>query len=124
VQRQSSWRSGRRGAHAARSRRCRAHDAGSPVQGAYRTVSAGGLAAGVWPPGSGRAQGAEALDLPPTLVNAARLALHPGLGARAYIARQEVAAGEAVLGIGFGNRGHGTTRPRVWGLPWQAPPVI
>src|SRR4029077_14167953 len=53
----------------------------------------------------------QALDLPGAVLGAAGLALHPGLLALpTQVARQEVAAGRAVLGIGAGDRGDGSAR--------------
>src|SRR5665647_535398 len=49
---------------------------------------------------------------PDALVLFAGFALHPGLRAAADIARQEIAAGLAVLGIGGGDRGDGAARAR------------
>src|SRR6185503_4639061 len=59
-------------------------------------------------------------DFPPALVDAAALALQPGLRARAHIARQEVAAHEAVLRVGRGDRRDGPARTRLRVLPWDA----
>src|ERR1700704_369029 len=47
---------------------------------------------------------------PLALMDAAGVALQPGLGAVADVARQEVAAEKAVLRVGFSRRRHGTAR--------------
>src|SRR5208283_1741590 len=52
-------------------------------------------------------QGLERADFPDALFLLAGFALHPGLRAALDIARQEIPAGLAVLGIGRGDRGDG-----------------
>src|SRR4051812_38106487 len=47
-------------------------------------------------------------DFPPPLVDAASLALQPGFGALAHIAGEKIAAHEAVLGVGGGDRRDGS----------------
>src|SRR5262252_6333979 len=49
---------------------------------------------------SGPLQRLHAAHFPPALMDAATLALKPRLGIPAHVAREEVAAGEAVLGVG------------------------
>src|SRR5215831_8539786 len=61
-------------------------------------------------PGSGLLPGPHGADFPLALMDAAALALQPGLAALAHVARQEIAAHQAVLGIGGGQRGHGPAR--------------
>src|SRR5262245_16189088 len=63
---------------------------------------------------------AQGLYFPFTTLRAAGLALQPGLGAVAHVAGQEVAAHDAVLRIGGGDRRDGAARARAGILPWHA----
>src|SRR5262245_13379164 len=68
----------------------------------------------------------QVLHFPLALVDAAGLALEPGLVTLAHVARQEVAAGEAVLVVGGRDRRDGAARagarvlPRDAGIPAAA----
>src|SRR5215470_3779855 len=62
----------------------------------------------------------QSTDLPLALVDAAALALQPGFGALAHVAREEIAAQDAVLRIGAGERRNGPARAGARILPWNA----
>src|SRR3974390_1389216 len=71
------------------------------------------------PAASGALPGLERPHFPGAFVLLTGSALQPGLLAAADVARQEIAAGLAVLGIGRGDGRHGAARPaaREWGVP-------
>src|SRR5258708_26387696 len=66
---------------------------------------------------SGTLERAKRAHRPFALVLTAGIALQPGFGAVADVARQEIAAGEAVLGIRVGDGGDRAARARSRGLP-------
>src|ERR1035441_8180165 len=69
---------------------------------------------------SGALPGLERAYFPDALVLFAGFALHPGLRAAADIARQEIPAGLAVLGIGGGDWGDGAARAGARVFPRRA----
>src|SRR3974377_701393 len=72
------------------------------------------------PAASGVLPGLERAPFPNAFVLLTGGALQPGLLAAADVARQEIAAGLAVLGIGRGDGSHGAARPGARGLPGGA----
>src|SRR5262249_29879679 len=62
--------------------------------------------------GSGAVEPAQGLYFPFTTLRAAGFALQPGLGAVVHVAGQEIAANDAVLGVGGGDRCDGAACAR------------
>src|SRR4029453_3125809 len=69
---------------------------------------------------SGSVPGLEVAHLPFALRDPTGLALHPRLVAVAYVTRQEIAAGHAVLVVGGCDRRDGAARARAWVFPRHA----
>src|SRR5215468_4297832 len=69
---------------------------------------------------SGSVPGLEVAHLPLALRDATGFALHPRLVAVAHVAREEVAAGRAILVVGRGDGGDRAARPGARVFPWHA----